>query len=377
MTAFFIFLKSFCIISKKMSSIRFKFPFKFNLTGKHKKQSTSRLVSETNVSKEYLDVFRTKSYIDICHKVQSHIGLDNESSSSCDRYIRQFDILCEPEKETMANLAKTFDMHCLILDFLNAGLESWKICEKLLGSVHQAKSNYHRIKRVIKVAERVPKDDQHVEVYKELALYSSLANPLSDFSPEKFPKMHHHLNPLLKRLTTHRTRIKRKRKLIICLKKGVGCALVASYSVLVLALLVLALHGLVGIVTSSGLFACSLGLTNKAKMTHKGLNTGELKRVSVLLDVAAKGIYTLIKDFDTIGSLAGRLHNEVEFGRAVARNCVGNLKSDTLEEVMKEFRVHESRFMEQMEELKDHVYLCLLNVNRSRRALVEEMVPCT
>ncbi|XP_076920195.1 UPF0496 protein At1g20180-like [Bidens hawaiensis] len=352
------------------------------VSGKYKKQSTSRLVNEANVSKEYLDVFRTKSYIDICHKVQSHIDLEHESSSSssnsCDHYIHQFDILFEPEHETMANLATTFDTHCLlILNFFNAGLESWKICEKLLQSVHQANANHHRIKRVIKIAESVHKSDQCCEIYKELALYSSLANPLSDFSADKFPKMRDHLKPLLKRLTTKHSRIKRKRKLIVCLKKGIGCALIASYTVLAVAFLVLTLHGLVGIATSAGLLACSLGLTNKAKMAKKGLKTGELKRVSVLLDVAAKGIYTLIKDFDTIGSLAGRLHDEVEFGRAVAHNCVGNLKSDALEEVMREFRDHESRFMEQLEELKDHIYLCLLNVNRSRRALVEEIMPCS
>ncbi|KAI3816978.1 hypothetical protein L1987_10764 [Smallanthus sonchifolius] len=253
-----------------MSFSRFKFPFKFKFAGRYKKQSTSRFVDETNVSKEYLE-----------------------------------------------------------------------ICEKLLQSVHQANANHHRIKRVIKIAQRVPKSYQHVEIYKELALCSSFANPLSDFSPDKFSKMRDHLKLLLKRLTTNRTRIKRKRKLIICLKKGVGCALVASYAMLAIALLVLAFHGLVGIVTSPGLISCLLGLTNKAQ---KGFKTGELKRVGVLLDVAAKGIYTLMKDFDTIGSLAGRLHNEIEFGRAVARNCVGNLKSDALE---------------------------------SRRALVEEMVPCS
>ncbi|KAK1416453.1 hypothetical protein QVD17_32244 [Tagetes erecta] len=359
-----------------MNFTRFKFPFKFKFKGGCKKQSsTSRFVNETNVSKEYLDVFRTDSYIDICHKVQNHICLNNESSSSsCDHYIRQFDILYEPENETMAKLAKTFDMHFLILDFFNAGFESWKICEKLLQAAYQANANYNRLKRVIETAKRVPKSDQEVEIHKELVLCSSLLNPLQDFNEENFPKMRDHLKPLLKKLTTNYTRVKRKRKVIICLKKGVGCALVASYGVLAIALLVFAFHGLVGIVTSPGLISCLLGLTNKAKVARNGLKTGHLKQVGVLLDLAAKGIYTLIKDFDTIGSLAGRLHDEVEFERAVASKCVGNLKSDALEEVMREFRVHESRFIEQLEEFKDHIYLCLLNVNRSRRVIVEEMV---
>ncbi|GKA36418.1 UPF0496 protein-like protein [Tanacetum coccineum] len=277
----------------------------------------------------------------------------------------------------MANLAKTFDIHFLILDFFGAGLEAWKINEKLLHSVHQANANQHRIKRAIKTAERVPKSDQRATVYNELAFYSSLSNPLLDFSPETFQNLQKHLRVLLKRLTTIHTRIKRKRKLIIFMKNTMGCALVASYTVLAIALVVLAFHGLVGIVASPALITCLFGLTKKANKANKRLKTDELKRVSMLLDVAAKGIYTLIKDFDTIASLTSRLHNEVEFGRIVARNCVGKLKTDVSEEVMREFRIHNSRFTEQVEELKDHIYLCLLNVNRSRRLLVEEIIPCS
>ncbi|XP_071729166.1 UPF0496 protein At1g20180-like [Rutidosis leptorrhynchoides] len=357
------------------------------LAVKYKKESmiSKSMNDETDVSKEYLKAFRTKSYLDICHKVQNHMGLDkNESSSPSstslirDHYIRKCDILFEPQNETMANLAKTVDHHCLLLlDFFDAGSEAWKICEQMLMSIHQLNANDLIIKRVINLSENVPKSDQqHITIYKELAFYSSLMNPLSGFSPQNFPKIQNHLKLLLKRLTTNRTRIERKRKLIICLKKTTGCALVASYTIIAIALIVLAFHGLVGIVASPALIACSLGLTKKANAAQKGLKTAELKRVGLVLDVAAKGVYTLIKDLDTIGSLVGRLHDEVEFGKGVARKCVGKLKSsDVLDEVVRECRVHESRFTEQLEELKDYVYLCLLNVNRSRMLLVEEILP--
>ncbi|KAL7589786.1 hypothetical protein Lser_V15G36734 [Lactuca serriola] len=363
---------------KNMIVSKFKFPFKF--TSRNKKQLASSFVSETDVSKEYLEAFRTKSYMEICDKMESYIGFENESYSSSssirDHYIHQCDILAEPQKEAMDNLANTYDIdHCLLLDFFDAGSESWKICEKLLHSIHQENVNRLSIARIIKLSEKVPKSGQRTRIYKELALYSSLENPLSDFSLEMFPKINNHLKLLLKRLTTNQVRLKRKRALIMCMKKAMGCALVASYTVLAVALLVLAFHGLIGIVVSAGLISCFLGLTRKANTTKKGLKTSELKRVGLLLDVAAKGIYTLIKDFDTIGSLVRKLHNEVEFGRTMASKCVENLKSDVLEEVLREFGVHESRFKEQMEELKDHIYLCLLNVNRSRRLLVKEIMP--
>ncbi|KAL4575460.1 hypothetical protein LXL04_022304 [Taraxacum kok-saghyz] len=361
---------------RNMIVSKFKFTHKF--TGRNKKQSLSSFVAnETNVSNEYFQAFRTKSYMGICDKMESYKGFDNESNSSSssihDHYIHHCDILPELEKETMANLANsTYDNHCL-LDFFNGGLEAWKICEKLLHSVHQENENHHSIARIIKLAESVPKKCQMTRMYKELALYSSLENPLSDLSTKMFPKIHNHLKLLLIRIRKNQARLKRKRTIITCLKKVLGCVLVASYTMLVVAMLVLAFHGFVGIVASIGLISCLLGLTKKSNASKKGLKTSEIKRICLLLDVAAKGIYMLIKDFDTIGSLVGILHNEVEFGRRMARTCVENMKSDVLEEVLREFRVHESRFMEQSEELKDHIYLCLLNVNRSRRLIVTKV----
>ena len=59
----------------------------------------------------------------------------------------------------------------------------------------------------------------------------------------------------------------------------------------------------------------------------------------------------------------------------MALKCVGNRSPDVLDEVMREFRVHETCLLEQLEELEDHIYLCLLNVNRSRRLLVDEIMP--
>lgn len=170
-----------------------------------------------DVSKEYKEAFRTNSYIEICHKVQSHIDLDSVSSSSsiCDHYIHQCDILLEPQNETMGNLAKTFDIHCLFLEFFGAGSEAWTICERILHSIHQANANHQRIKKVINIAERVPKRGQRTTVYKELALYSSLPNPLTDFRQEKFPKIEKQLKLLLKRLTTNRSRIKRLTKIVV------------------------------------------------------------------------------------------------------------------------------------------------------------------
>lgn len=246
------------------------------------------------------------------------------------------------------------------------------ICEELLESIHQVNIHHQKVKQIIKLAQMVPYDRK---LYEELALYSSLVNPLSIFDPQKFPSLHIEHKLLLKKLTTKHLRIKRKRKIINFFKKASGCALVVSYTILAVALLVLACHGLIVTVASPGLIACLFGLIKNSNSVKKRVKPSELKRVGAQLDVAAKGVYTMIKDLDTMGWLVGRLHNEVEFGKAMACKCFDTRKADVWEEVMREFRVHESCLLEQLEELEDRIYLCLLNVNRSRKLLVDAIKP--
>nr|XP_043619228.1 UPF0496 protein At1g20180 [Erigeron canadensis] len=360
----------------KMKFSKFKFS-SIRSSGKYDKESTSSFINETDVNEEYKKAFRTQSYTDIYNQVQTHMRYDRGSSSSSihDHYVRLCDILLEPQSETIANLDKTFNLHHLLLEFFKAGVEAWKICEDLLESIHQINTNYRKVEQIINLAQRVPNGKQCPILYEELASYSSLMNPLSDFGPEKFPKVHTNHKMLLKRLTTKHIRIKRKDKIIKIVKKSGGCVLVGLYVILAVTLLVLACHGLVVAAASPGLIACSLGLVKKASSEKKGAKMSDLKRVVMQLDVAAKGVYTMIKDLDTMGWLVGRLHNDVEFGRSMAQKCIKNRNPDVLEEVVREFNVHGRCFLEQLEELEDHIYLCLLNVNRSRRLLVEEIIP--
>ncbi|KAK9059894.1 hypothetical protein SSX86_020598 [Deinandra increscens subsp. villosa] len=356
-----------------MKFSRFKLP-SIRFRGKYHEESPSSFTKETDVNQEYKKAFRTQSYTDIFNKVQTHIRFDDEPSSSSihSPYIRLCDILLEPQSETIANLTNTFNLHHLLIDFFKATIKSWMICEQLLESIHQVNTNHQKVKQIIKLTQRVPYD---TKVYEELDSYSSLVNPLSEFEPKKFPMLHIYHKLLLKKLTTKHTRVKRRQKIINLSKRVGGCALVASYTVLAVALLVLACHGLIAPLASPGLIACLFGLIKNTNSVKKRVKPTELKRIGVQLDVAAKGVYTMIKDLDTMGWLVGRLYNEVEFGKMMARKCFRTRKADVWEEVMREFRVHESCLLEQLEELEDHVYLCLLNVNRSRKLLVDEIIP--
>ncbi|KAL0391871.1 UNVERIFIED_CONTAM: hypothetical protein Sradi_2409900 [Sesamum radiatum] len=83
----------------------------------------------------------------------------------------------------------------------------------------------------------------------------------------------------------------------------------------------------------------------------------------------------MMNDFDTMSRLVRRLHDEMEHRKFVAEICVRKGKNEMLKEVIeREFQMHERCFLEQLEELEKQICLCFLDINRSRRLLVREMV---
>jgi len=153
-----------------------------------------------------------------------------------------------------------------------------------------------------------------------------------------------------------------------CKKVG-GIALVASHCVVLAGLLVFAFHSVVGVVVAPGILGGLVGLLVKRGGERVGCSSYE--RVCEELDLAAKGVYIVINDLDTMSRMVKRLEDEVEHRKVVAEVCVRNGKWEILKQVMREFHERESSFMEQLEELEGHIYLCFLTTNRSRRLVLQ------
>lgn len=114
------------------------------------------------------------------------------------------------------------------------------------------------------------------------------------------------------------------------------------------------------------------------------------ERVKRRVDGAAKGAYIVGRDMDTVSRMVRRVEDEVEHGREVGRMVVRNInvrrgsgKEDDEEEwgivreVVKEIEggrgERELGLEEQVEELEEHVYLCLITINRTRRMVAQDM----
>lgn len=142
-------------------------------------------------------------------------------------------------------------------------------------------------------------------------------------------------------------------------------------SALVVVALVLVVHFPAGLVA-----AAPLALLIKTEMRRLGHNCDErwLEGLASKLDVAARGVFIMINDFATMSRIVKRLEDEIEHRRLVADVCVRKGKKEALKEVVREFQMHESCFVEQLEELEKQICLCFLDIDRSKRLLLREMV---
>ncbi|CAM8915920.1 hypothetical protein QQ045_028171 [Rhodiola kirilowii] len=357
------------------------------------------LCRKFSVNEEYKEAFRTKSYIDMCTKVQGQLSRLNvndkfpspssslvSSSSSLHLYTHFSDYLLEPQPEILAEIGTRKNVHHLLIDYFKASSEACDLCESLLRSIHQTRANYRVIKKVIKLSKRLGScctdagdDTRCAPILRELGRFVLLTNPLSVINNAQYQNVHKNHKVLLDRLTFTRKKIKRRAKLTKCCKKVGGYMLVIGYSALTVALLVVLVHSMVGLLAAPGLFIGALSLFKK-KIKHniwRSMDKNWVKKLDGQLDVAAKGLYILINDLDTMSRLVRRLHDEVEHGKSIASVCVRNGKREVMDEVVKEFHAHNRLFMEQLEELEERIYLCFVTINRSRRLVMQEILTPT
>ncbi|KAK8580801.1 hypothetical protein V6N12_071053 [Hibiscus sabdariffa] len=344
----------------------------------------SYLKDKANVNEEYKEAFRTKSYKETWTRVHGQLekaSFDTPSSSSptFNHHMNLSRYLVQPKQETLDKIG-SLNFHHLLLDYFQAGLEGSNFCESLLRSIHQTRVHYRKITRVIMVSKRIQdiNDEQCSVIHEELAGFALLKNPFAIFSPGLFRVIHEANQDLFHKLTSAREKLKRQAKFRRISKKIGSLCLVISHTTFIIALLMLAFHSLIGMIAAPGLAACFFG-TRKMKKSRSSRNhqqelkTSLLERLGAQLDISAKGIYILINDFDTISRLVWRMQDEIEHRKAIADKCTKNGKVEVLKEVIRELRLHDSIFMEQLNELEENTILCFHTINRSRKLVLEEI----
>ncbi|CAN0906158.1 UPF0496 protein At1g20180 [Linum grandiflorum] len=336
------------------------------------------LTNKLTVNEEYKEAFRTDSYVEMWTELQSNFILHRRLISSSSSSSSFPSPLFRPhqQQETISNLLQTSNSHRLLIRYFDSSFIACDICETLLRSVHSSRAHYAKLKTVINNLAKLNnnKAASASSMYTDLASYALHTNPLSSVRPLQFQDIHDTNSALLRELNQKMCKIKRRAKLNRILKKLGGCGLVALHTTLMATLLAIAIHSLVGIIAAPAVVGC-FGCFSAKKTKRSVLPRGKsMEKLCSQLDVAAKGIFILVNDFDTISRLATSLSNEVEHRKVLAGMCVRNKNGELLKQVVRELRAYDACYLEQLEELEQHVYLCFHTINRSRRLLMQEMM---
>nr|AAX23752.1 hypothetical protein At1g20180 [Arabidopsis thaliana] len=334
---------------------------------KSDKECCRSLTSKLSVNEEYKEAFRTNSYLETRTKAEDQLGITScsklsssspspSSSSDLSFHSHFTDYLLDPPQETLDALMQDSSLDNLIVTFFDLSSEACDVCETLLQCLQQIKINHNKIKRVMKIGKRVCNGAKTLEcspemlcalIFQELSRFAALKNPLCRIVNEaQFRIVHDANSDLLTKLTSKKRRIRRKISIL-----GVFAA-----------------PALLGL--------CSFCLLRKKKAKgrmHKSNKDTTLEKLGTQIDIAAKGMFILINDLDTLSRLAGRLCDEIEHRKTVAAMCAKSRKIEVLKEALREFNGHEEKFSDQLQELEEHLYLCFHTINRSRRLVLAQI----
>ncbi|KAJ6680991.1 UPF0496 PROTEIN 2-RELATED [Salix koriyanagi] len=167
----------------------------FSRAGRTPKERASSLSNKLNVDEEYKEAFRTNSYVEMWSKVQDQLrktridGVNKVTSPSPSLPFHPHlsDYLFEPQQQgTLREMIEGLKFHHFLVEYFEASFEACHICDLLLQCIQQTLANNKKIRRVIKLGKRVQdsadySDEISRAMYRELAAYALLENPLSIF----------------------------------------------------------------------------------------------------------------------------------------------------------------------------------------------------
>ncbi|MED6170230.1 hypothetical protein PIB30_028857 [Stylosanthes scabra] len=340
----------------------------------------SRGDGQTNINfhEEYLRALRTKSYADCFNKAQL---LATQSSINYNHNT----FILEPDQETIPSLVEsaatsmTLELRNLMLSYFDISAEASHICTNLLKSINQIHYNHEFILRALdnnNNKDNGESSENFELVVFELNSFMFSSNPFSNLKSHELNLINDKYSSALRHLRSMRRKVGRKHRIMKYLKKLFGICLTATCGIVAIMAMVIASHA-----TLTSLFMGIAILNSQLKHHKKKLRrcsgissqSDSLSKVYDQLDVAAKGTYIMNRDFDTMSRLVERIHDEIEHNRTMVQFCLDRKEEKCSLQIVKELEKSDVGFRKQVEELEEHVYLCLVTINKARALVIKEM----
>ncbi|XP_047970735.1 UPF0496 protein At3g49070 [Salvia hispanica] len=316
-----------------------------------------------DIREEYAKAFRTESYTDFwTHvlalnrgQVTPHRSLGSKTAARLPSYRLFAENLLDPDQPTVKRILSTTRIHPkispLLTDYFGTTSCASHLCGLLLKDINHIRKKFKSLED--------PSKTNHLPVVVTLFSRSSPFSLLGA-SMSRLRAVQAGCSDLLRQLESRRDKALLKLRRLKKVKLGSALLLVAVTASLVV---VVAAHALVMLVAAPAV------MVELASME-------ELGRWSAQLDTAAKGTYILIRDLDTIGRLVARLNNELERVDGLVQLWVQR-RDDGLqgsEEVACQLKKNNQSFMEQLDELEEHLYLCFMTINRARNLVLKQIL---
>ncbi|XP_065867181.1 UPF0496 protein At3g49070 [Euphorbia lathyris] len=330
--------------------------------------------SSVDVREEYANAFRTESYNEFWTRVimlsdkssNSGIPVETTTAARLPSYRLFVEHLLDPDQPTVTRIVSLIHnppaLHSLLSDYFTQTSNASLLCGLLLKDIDRTRIQYRSLKTTLQSFDT----EKHFQIIlTQLFEFSNISNPFdcSASSPSQVQLMQADCSNLLKQLETSRNKAKAKLQLRSRLKHSSGlfiASLTASFTI------ILATHALALLVAAPSFVAASVALASSRK----------LGRVSAQLDMAAKGTYILCRDLETITRLVARLSDEMEHIRKRVKFCNenGEIWLQSNGEVMRQLKMNDCTFNEQLNELEEHLYLCFMTINRARSLVLKEIL---
>lgn len=345
-----------------------------------------------DVDEEYDRAFRSKSFLDLWTNAHHHLrkksssfkaGDDhnqdcNKEEQSCSSYTVLDDFVLEPSPEELElahgggglirRRRRKHRVDSLLMEFFEVTQEACEACSALLGAIGAARRHHLTLRRLLcRMEMEVDKggEDSSAAAALALAEHVGLDNPLGPARLSAFHDVHARCGPLATRLAAAQRRLRRLARAARVARGTAAAALVTASAAAIVAAVVFAAHAVVGV----GAAVAAASPVTAVRWAAGKVMGGErhYARAGATVDAAARGAYIVGRDLDTLTRMVRRAHDELEHGRHVARIAVEHGERPLLQEVAREEAECEADLRTQLEELEEHVCLCLITINRSRR----------
>ncbi|KAL5981440.1 hypothetical protein ACLOJK_015501 [Asimina triloba] len=339
-----------------------------------------------DLREEYANAFRTESYDEFWARVLDLTAPSDAAATSTSTAAARLpsyrlfaEHLLDPDQPTVAKTLALSqprnrpENHALLADYFSETAAASLLCILLLKDIEQTRLIYRPLRTTtLRTPQPSPAANCPSSSFADhLAAFSNCPNPFcpTAASPIRFQAMQARCAGLLKRLESRREKVQSHLRCLAGLKRGLSVFVVALAASAAAVAVVVAAHACLLFVTMPAVFPGCVRVGGRRRATA---------RAWAQVDAAAKGMYIVSKDLETIGRMVERVEEEVEHARRMVRFWGERSRREEEmmvgAEVVKEVWKNEASFLGQLDDLEEHLYLCLMTINRARNLVMEEIL---